>query len=174
MSSTVRTLSSNVTLPLPGSVVTISYNGLPVQFSHDRNGTLDFVFSNGFTANTSISNSTTMYVKGSNNSAIRAVNKIGPNIISWLETTVGADAGSVKMHENPIVFRANVLLIRREPNSDQAMRESTEQISFEKSPGGDSNSYFKTFLFKKPMVLKYTKSGVIYYRMFTTQFTYQT
>lgn len=44
MSSTVRTLSSNVTLPLPGSFVTISYNGMPVQFSHDRNGTLDFVF----------------------------------------------------------------------------------------------------------------------------------
>ena len=146
MSSAIRTLSSNVTLPLPGSVVTISYNdGLPVQFSHDKNGMLDFVFSTGFTANTTVYNSRTMYVKGSNNGAIRAVNKIGPNIISWLETTHGVDAGSVTLYENPIVFRANLLMANREPNGDQAMRESTSQLSFEQSPGNDSNKYFTTF-----------------------------
>jgi len=83
MSSAVRTVASNVVLPQPGSVVTISYNGLPVQFSHDRNGTLDFVFANGFNVNSDINRTTTMYVRGSNNGAIRSVDKIGPNFISW-------------------------------------------------------------------------------------------
>lgn len=174
MSSAIRTVSSNVVLPLPGSVVTISYNGVPIEFSHDRNGKLDFVFSNGFNVNADLNRTTTFYVKGSNNSAIRSVDKLGPNFISWLETNEGVDVGTVTIYEKPIVFRANLLLPGREPNSDHAMFESTDQISFEQSPGNESNSYFKTFLFKKPLVLKYKKAGITYYRSFTTQFSYQT
>jgi hypothetical protein len=174
MSSVVRTVSSNVELPQPASVVTISYNGLPIQFSHDRRGTLDFVFSNGFHAESDINRSTTMYIRGSNNAAIRLVDKIGPNFISWLEDNEGVDVGSVTVYENAIVFRAILLLPKREPNNDQAMFESTNELSFEQSPGDDANEYFSTFLFKKPLVLKYKKSGTTYYRAFTTQFTYQT
>jgi len=174
MSSVIRTLSSNIGLPQPGSVVTISYNGLPIQFSHDRNGTLDFVFANGFDVNADINRTTTMYVRGSNNVAIRYVDKIGPNFISWMERNEGVDVGSISVHEKPIVFRANLLLPNREPNNDHAMFESTSQLSFEQSPGTSANNYFTTFLFKKPLVLKYTKSGITYYRSFTTQFTYQT
>jgi len=113
-------------------------------------------------------------MRGSNDAAIRSVDKIGPNFISWLETNEGVDVGSVTIHEKPIVFRANLLLQGREPNNDHAMFETTNEISFEKSPGDDANEYFSTFLFKKPLVLKYTKSGITYYRAFTTQFTYQT
>jgi hypothetical protein len=174
MSSVVRTVSSNVVLPQPASVVTISFNGLPVQFSHDRKGTLDFVFANGFIVTSDINRTTTMYMRGSNDAAIRFVDKIGPNFISWLEINEGVDVGSVTVHENAIVFRANLLLPGREPNNDHAMFESTNEISFEKSSGNDANEYFSTFLFKKPLVLKYTKSGITYYRAFTTQFTYQT
>jgi hypothetical protein len=174
MSSAFRTVTSNVELPQPGSVVTISYNGLPIQFSYDRNGTLDFVFANGFNVNSDINRTTTMYMRGSNNAAIRFVDKIGPNFISWLETNEGVDVGSVSIYETPIVFRANLLLQGREPNNDHAMFESTDPISFEQSAGNDANNYFTTFLFKKPLVLKYTKSGITYYRCFTTQFTYQT
>lgn len=174
MSSVVRTVSSNVVLPQPASVVTISFNGLPIQFSHDRKGTLDFVFANGFIVTSDINRTTTFYMRGSNDAAIRSVDKIGPNFISWLETNEGADVGSVTIHEKPIVFRANLLLPGREPNNDHAMFETTNEISFEKSPGDDANEYFSTFLFKKPLVLKYTKSGITYYRAFTTQFTYQT
>jgi len=174
MSSSFRTVSSNVELPQPGSVVTISFNGLPIQFSHDGNGTLDFVFANGFNVNSDINITTTMYIRGSNNAAIRFVDKIGPNFISWLETNEGVDVGSVTVYEKPILFRANLLLPGREPNNDHAMFESTDPISFEQSAGNDANNYFTTFLFKKPLVLKYTKSGITYYRCFTTQFTYQT
>ena len=175
MSSAFRTVASNVTLPHPGSVVTISYNGLPIQFSYDKtNGTLDFIFANGFDVNADINRTTTFYVRGSNYGAIRFVDKIGPNFISWLETNEGVDVGSVTVYEKPIVFRANLLLQGREPNNDHAMFESTSQISFEQSAGTEANQYFTTFLFKKPLVLRYTKSGITYYRAFTTQFTYQT
>jgi len=174
MSSAIRTVSSNAFLPLPGNVITIGYNGVPIEFSHDKNGKLDFVFSNGFNVNADLNRTTTFYVKGSNNSAIRSVDKLGPNIISWLETNEGVDVGSVTMYEKPIVFRANLLLSGREPNNDHAMFESTQQLSFDQSAGNESNRYFKTFLFKKPMVLKYKKAGITYYRAFTTQFSGQT
>ena len=153
MSSTFRTVASNVVLPLPGSVVTLSYNGLPIQFSHDRNGTLDFIFANGFTVDSDISRTTTLYIRGSNYGAIRSVDKIGPNFLSWLVTNEGVDAGTITIHENPIVFRANLLMQGREPNNDHAMFESTNQLSFERSPGSATNQYFSTYLFKKPLVL---------------------
>jgi hypothetical protein len=175
MSSVNRTVSSNIVLPQPGSVVTISYNDLPIQFSYDKkDGTLDFIFANGFDVNADINRTTTFYVRGSNNSAIRNVDKIGPNFISWMEINEGVDVGTITLYEKPIVFRANLLLPEREPNNDHAMFESTDPISFEQSAGDQANNYFTTFLFKKPLVLKYKISGITYYRCFTTQFTYQT
>jgi len=174
MSSTLRTIASNIVLPQPGGVITISFNGLPIQFSYDkRTRTLDFIFANGFIVTSDINRSTTLYVRGSNNAAIRLVDKIGPNFISWMEINEGVDVGSISIHEKPIVFRANILLPAREPNNDQAMFETTEQISFDQSSGTSANNYFTTFLFKSPLVLKYTKSGITYYRTFTTQFSYQ-
>jgi hypothetical protein len=175
MSSIFRTIASNIELPQPGSVITISYNGLPVQFSYDKkNGTLDFIFANGFDVNADINRSTTMYIRGSNNGAVHLVNKIGPNFISWMQTNEGVDVGSISIYERPIVFRANLLLPTREPNNDHSMFESTDQISFEQSSGTEANKYFTTFLFKRPLVLKYTKSGITYYRCFTSQFSSQT
>jgi hypothetical protein len=175
MSSAFRTTSSNIVLPQPGGVVTISFNGLPIQFSYDKKtATLDFVFANGFIVSSDISRTTTLYVRGSNNGAIRLVDKIGPNFISWMETNEGVDVGSISIHEKPIVFRANLLLPYREPNNDHCMFETTSEISFVKSPGDEANNYFTTFLFKSPLVLKYKKSGITYYRCFTTQFSPQT
>jgi hypothetical protein len=174
MSSVVRTVASNIVLPQPAGVITISFNGIPIQFSHDKRGTLDFVFANGFIVTSDINRTTTFYMRGSNDAAIRSVDRIGPNFISWLETNEGVDVGSVTVYEKPIVFRANLLLPGREPNNDHAMFESTNELSFEKSYGDDANEYFTTFLFKKPLVLKYTKSGITYYRAFTTQFSPQT
>jgi hypothetical protein len=175
MSSVLRTLASNVVLPQPECVITISYNGIPIQFSYDKkNRTLDFIFANGFDVNADINRTTTMYVRGSNNGAIRLVDKIGPNFISWMQINEGVDVGSISVYEKPIVFRANLLLPNREPNNDHAMFETTSEISFVNSPGNQSNNYFSTFLFKSPLVLKYTKSGITYYRCFTTQFSPQT
>jgi hypothetical protein len=175
MSSTLRTVASNVVLPQPGCVIIISYSGLPIQFSYDRTtATLDFIFANGFDVNADINRTTTFYVRGSNKGGIHLVDNIGPNFISWLETNEGVDVGSISVHEKPIVFRANLLLPGREPNNDHAMFESTSEISFVKSAGDEANNYFATYLFKSPLVLKYTKSSITYYRCFTTQFSPQT
>jgi hypothetical protein len=175
MTSILRRFASNVALPHPEGVITISYLGLPIQFSYDRRtSTLDFIFENGFDVNADLNRSTTMYVRGSNKGGIHLVDKIGPNFISWMETNEGVDVGSISVHEKPIVFRANLFLPGREPNNDHAMFESTSEISFVKSPGDQANNYFATFLFKSPLVLKYTKSGITYYRCFTTQFSPQT
>jgi hypothetical protein len=175
MTSVLRTFASNVALQKAEGVVTISYNGLPIQFSYDRRtSTLDFIFANGFDVNADLNRTTTMYIRGSNKGGIHLVDKIGPNFISWMETNEGVDVGSISVHEKPIVFRANLLLQDREPNNDHAMFESTNPISFDQSAGTVANNYFTTFLFKKPLVLKYKKSGITYYRTFTTQFTYQT
>jgi hypothetical protein len=174
MTSTLRTFASNVVLPQANGVITISYQELPIQFTLDKKGTLDFVFANGFNVNADINTSTTMYVRGSNNMAIRLVDKIGPNFISWMENNEGVDVGSISIYEKPIVFRANLLLPNREPNDDHSMFETTDPISFEQSAGNSDNNYFSTFLFKKPLVLKYKKSGVTKYRCFTTQFSPQT
>lgn len=185
MSSISRTFASNIVLPNPGSVVTIAFNDLPIQFSYDgKTGTLDFIFANGFIVTSDINRTTTFYVRGSNNGAIHSVDKIGPNIISWMEINEGVNVGSITIHEKPIVVRANLLLATGNPNGDHSMFESTDEISFEKSAGTAANNYFATYLFKKPLVLKYTKTETdpetdtqitrTYYRCFTTQFTYQT
>jgi hypothetical protein len=175
MSSVLRSTASNVVLPQPEAVITISYSGIPIQLSYDKKtATLDFIFANGFDEEADINRTTTFYFRGSSNGAIRLVDKIGPNFISWLETNEGVDVGSISVHEKPIVFLANLLLPGREPNNDHAMFESTSEISFVKSPGDEANDYFATFLFKSPLVLKYTKSGITYYRCFTTQFSPQT
>jgi hypothetical protein len=177
MTSTLRTFASNVVLPQVSGVIAITYQELPIQFTLDKKGTLDFVFANGFDVDSDINKSTTMYVRGSNNMAIRLVDKIGPNFISWMENNEGVDVGSISIYEKPIVFRANLLLpntIEFNPNSDMAMFERTDPISFEQSAGNSANNYFSTFLFKKPLVLKYKKSGITYYRCFTTQFSPQT
>jgi hypothetical protein len=172
MSSVLKTFASNIDLPLDGGVITIGFNGFPIQFSLE-NGVLDFIFANGFIVTSDINKSTTFYIRGSNYSAVRMVDTIGPNFISWLEINEGADVGSVTVFEKPIVVRANLLLAKREPNNDMAMFVSTSQISFEQSAGNAANNYYTTFLFKKPLVLKYTVSGVTEYRAFTTQFTGQ-
>jgi hypothetical protein len=156
-------------------VVTVGFDGLPIQFSYDKaTGTLDFIFANGFIVTSDINRTTTFYVRGSSNGAVSLVDNIGPNFISWMETTERVDVGSISVYEKPIVFRANLLLPGREPNTDHAMFESTREISFVKSAGSEANNYFTTFLFKSPLVLKYTKSGIVYYRCFTTQFSPQT
>jgi hypothetical protein len=145
MSSVLRVYASNVVLPQPECVVTISYNGLPIQFSYDRRtATLDFIFANGFDVNADINRTTTMYMRGSSKGGIHLVDKIGPNFIAWLQTNEGVDVGSISIHEKPIVFRANLLLQGREPNNDHAMFETTGEISFRESTGTAANNYFTT------------------------------
>jgi hypothetical protein len=179
MSSVLRYTASNKELPTPDGLVVLTYssggNQVVVPFKFNKQtSVLDFDFDSGFTASTIISSTTTAYVRGQSFGANQNVLGIGPNIIAWLESRGGADAGTVEVYELPIVCRVNQLQINDEPNSVNAMTTSSTPFSFEQSEGNSTNFYFGTYIFKKPLVVRYLSSGSIQYRVFTTQFSPQT
>lgn len=171
MTSVLRGFSNNTRLPYPSCVVTCTYgDDQVVPFTFDKStGVLDFNFSTGFTVSTSIDSNTSAYVQGASFQAIHLVNDIGPNIKAWLVND-GADSGSVRIHEKPIVVRTSQIAVTREPNSDDVFQESQIPFDFENASGNLANNWNATYLFKKPLVVTYTKTSVRYYRMFNTQF----
>ncbi len=179
MTSVISYTASNKELPNPEGLVvlTYSFNGddvvVPLTYNK-RTSVLDFDFDSGFTASTSIQSSTTAYVRGQTFGSNQNVLGIGPNIIAWLETTGGADAGTVEVYELPVVCRVNQLQINQEPNSVNAMDTSPEPFTFNQSQGDTTNYYYGTYIFKKPLVVRYLNGGSIQYRIFTTQSSPQT
>ena len=178
MSSTLSRFADNIRLPHPFPIVTMVYgpnNEFMVPFTYNKtNRVLDFDFSGTFNADTTINRTTTAYVYGTSFNDIHAVSDIGPNIVAWCETEVGADVGTVRIVEKPIVVRTNHIAVGREPNNDCAMQESNTPFDFESSSGSPANNYGATYLFRKPLVVTYTIEGVVKYRMFNTQFSGQT
>lgn len=179
MTSVLRYTASNKNLPTPEGVVILTYSSdgndlvVPLTFNKETS-VLDFDFNTGFTAATSIQASTTAYLRGQSFGANQNVLAIGPNFIEWLQTTGGADVGTVEVWELPVVCRANQLQINEEPNSVQAMDTSSTPFSFDQSWGTPTDKYFSTYLFKKPLVVRYLNAGTLEYRVFTTQFSPQT
>ncbi len=177
MTSVANNLQYSVGTTTSVGVLTCTYGdydtALPYKYNK-RTNELDFDFSGAFQSDTSIGTTRTMYARASSFNANRNVLKIGPNIIAWMEDQGGADAGSVTVQEYPIVVRANVLALDVEPNSLQGSSTYSYELSFEQSAGTVSNNYVSTFLYKKPLVLKYTVSGEVRYRVFASQWTYQT
>ena len=147
-----------------------------VPFTYNKStGVLDFDFSGSFSASTSIDTNTTAYVQGASFGGVNLVNDIGPNIVAWCEgPEVNADVGTVKIVENPIVVRTSQIAVGREPNSDNTMEESDTPFDFENASGSSENNWNATYLFRKPLVVSYTVSGIKKYRMFNTQFDGQT
>ena len=184
MTSVLRSVCSNSSLDTL-SVVMLTYPldpqnlsdsiYLPVPFTYNKqNGVLDFIFNSVFSSSTDIENGETVYLRPNSLGAIHKVNGIGPNMVAWLEDNVGVDQGSVSVTELPVVVRVNAINVAFQPNNDNAMKESTTEISFEKASGTNAEHYYSTYLFKKPLVVKYKKNGTTYYRMFTTQISPQT
>ena len=171
MTSVLRGFSNNSRLPYPSAVVTCTYgDNQVVPFTFDKGtGVLDFNFSTGFTVTTDIDSNTSVYVQGASFQGIHLVNDIGPNIKAWLVND-GADSGSVRIHEKPIVVRTSQIAVARYPNDDDAITESQLPFDFENASGSLANNWNATYLFKKPLVVTSTKSSVRYYRLFNTQF----
>lgn len=171
MTSVLRSMANNTRLPYPSLVVALMYgNDQLVPFKLDKTtGVLDFDFSTGFTVSTSINGSDSAFVQGASFQAIHMVNDIGPNIKAWLVEN-GADSGSVKIYEKPIVVRASQISVGDEPDDDDAFGEREAPWDFDNASGNGANNWNATYLFKKPLVVTYTKDGTRYYRMFTTQF----
>lgn len=172
MTSVMSMLPGRSDLPTPGVAVVLSYDEggetVPVPFTYS-NGTLDMAFTSGFTSGTSVNDNETNYLRYSPN-AIHLVTTIGPNFIAWMQNAGGADTGSVSIYQRGIVVRANALQLNSQPNSSPCTDESTTPYDFEAAQGTASdNNYFTTYLFKKALVLTFTKSGTRYYRYFNTQ-----
>ena len=173
MSSVTRNFKTNTRLAYPSAVVALTYddnNVVPFTFNKS-NGVLDFDFSGSCSVSTIISADNTAYVQGASFSAIHMVNDIGPNIVAWCEgPRVGADVGTVKILEKPIVVRTNQIAVGRTPNSDNTMTESDTPFDFDNASGSAANNFNATYLFRKPMVVTYTIASVRKFRMFNTQF----
>lgn len=172
MSSASRVISGNVRLPGPFSASVLTYdNNQVVPFTFNKvNGVIDFDFSGTFNANTTIDINQTAYIQGASFGALHVVNDIGPNIVAWCQTKAGANAGSVKIYEKPLIVRTNQISVGRAPNNDSTMAESDRPFDFDTATGNSANNFNATYLFKKPLVVTYTVSGTTKYRMFNTQF----
>lgn len=180
MKSVISYTASQRNLPNPDGLVVLTYfdvnnNDVVVPIVYNkRTLVIDFDFSSGFDASTSIGSSQTAFVRGQSFGSDQLVLGIGPNIISWLETSGSADAGTVQVYELPIVCRVNQLEINQEPNNVNAMRTSSTPFSFDQAAGSPTNNYYSTYVFRKPLVVQYLNSGTLEYRIFTTQWSPQT
>jgi hypothetical protein len=174
MTSIARSYFSGRTLPAaPGFVVNYFTNSdgtdQPFPWRYNKqNQTIDLEFVDGFTNSTSESD-TDMFFRGQQFGASKLVLGLGANFIDWCENSLGADVGTVKLIEKPIVVTANAIANNQGPNSGGS-NSSTEPISFENSFGSLAGKYSKTLVFMKPMVITYEVSGTLYYRWFSNNF----
>ena len=177
MSSVSRFRISGQALPKPMNIVHLTYtsngNDAPIPLTYNKQGgVLDLDFSGDFTETTSVSTNTTLYVQGSTFTAVHLVNSIGANLVAWATDNLGADADSITMYNNPVVVRANGVQLNLEPNSVNSWETGlTTPVDFASAAGSPAlNDYYSTYLFKTPLVLRYTVSGTVLYAVMATQF----
>jgi hypothetical protein len=170
MSSALRVTASAKSLPLPEAVYCLMYNDRAVPFYYDKSTqALDVRFVNGFTSSTTVTGSEDLWVRANLENGQFLVTKVGPNFKTWYETAYGAEAGSVSVHEPGVVSKANVIATFSTPDGSGVFsNETTTPMSYESAAGTETDDYLATVLFKKGLVITYTKSGTRYYRGFTT------
>jgi hypothetical protein len=136
-----------------------------------RTQAIDLEYVDGFTSSTSLSDDE-MFFRGQNFGGLRLVQSLGPKFIEWCEDPAGAivaDAGTVALHEKPIVVSANMVAPNQNPNSAESQEQSYE-FGFESAAGTAEGQYCKTLVFMKPMVITYLRGGTRYYRWFNQNF----
>jgi hypothetical protein len=174
MSSVLRSYAAGSRLPHPADFVMCTYwdeneNRIPFPWRFNKQTqAIDLEFVHGFNASTTLEDDP-MYVRGQSFRAAHNVLALGPNFVAWMESSMSADAGSVVMTEHPIICDANVVCPNHNPNNGSS-GSSTEPISFESGAGSLESTYFKTMIFLKPMVIRYTIEGTTTYRYFTNNF----
>lgn len=165
-------------LPNPSQLVINTYqdtgsNDAPLPWRYNkRTSAIDLDFVNGFNASTSISTNQDQYFQGQTFGAVHLVLRLGANFIEWCETSgsLGADAGSVIMIEQPIVAYGNVVAINQGPNSATFQGGLTENPLLTTPTGPTSSQYYKTLIFQKPLTIQYTVSGQTRYAFFGNNF----
>ena len=177
MSSSLRFRISGTALPKPMNVIHLTYssngNSAPIPLTYNKTGgILDLNFSGDFSAITSVNTNDAFYVQGSTFTAVHIVNSIGANLRAWAEDDLGADPNSVTMYKNPVIVRASALQLDLDPNSVNSWETGiTTPVDFEAAAGSPAlNDYYSTYLFKTPLVLRYTVGGDVRYAVMATQF----
>ncbi len=140
---------------------------------------IDLDFVDGFTNTTGIAGDD-VFFRGQQFGGLHLVQALGPRFVEWCEnaltlideeteesTTV--DAGTVRLHEAPVVVYANTVAAGQNPSQDES-GESTSEFNFESAIGTAEGQYCKTLVFMKPMVITFTREGTRYYRWFTQSF----
>ena len=174
MSSVLRSFgNSTSSLPtgqfIPAYFTNTAGYSQPFPWRYDKKTqAIDLEFVDGFTNSTGLSDDE-MFFRGQNFSGLRLVQKLGPGFIEWCEGSLSADAGSVRLHEKPIVVIANMIAAGQNPNNGES-QEQSYSFGFEDATGTAEGKYCKTLIFMKPMVIKYTISGTEYYRWFYQNF----
>jgi hypothetical protein len=170
--SSNRVRAGAKSLPLPEAVylLKIDETNKPIPFFYDkRNSALDVRFVNGFTNNTEVYGSDSLWVRAHLENGHFLINNLGSNFKTWYETTYGADSGSISVYEPGVGVKANVVTAFSNPDSIGTFSpERSTPLSYESAEGTDADDYLATVLFKKGLVITYTKSGTRYYRGFTT------
>ncbi len=129
---------------------------------------IDLDFVDGFTNTTAI-NANDVFFRGQQFGGLHLVQALGSRFVEWCENALTADAGTVRLHEAPIVVNANTVAANQNPTTDDT-EESTSEFNFESAIGTAEGQYCKTLVFMKPMVITYTRGGTRYYRWFTQSF----
>ncbi len=129
---------------------------------------IDLDFVDGFTNTTEV-NGDDVFFRGQQFGGLHLVQRLGPRFVEWCENELTADAGTVRLHEAPVVVNANTVAANQSPNDDDT-GETTSEFNFESAIGTVEGQYCKTLVFMKPMVITYTRSGTRYYRWFTQSF----
>lgn len=174
MSSAIRQRANAAFLPHPEPVCFISFDDnpfTPVPFYYDKTtNSLDVKFVNGFTASSTVDgDDEDAWTRANLQNGLHLVTQVGPNFKTWYETAYGADAGSISVYEPGVVIKANVVVPYFAPNSESSFSdELSVPISYESAAGSEASDYLATVLFKKALVITYTRSGTRYYRGFAT------
>lgn len=174
MSSVIRSSLPSRSLPAAAGFIpayftnTAGYSQpFPWRFTK-RTQAIDLEFVDGFTNSTGL-NDDEMFFRGQNFGGLRLVQSLGPNFIEWCENSLSADAGTVTLHEKPVVVNANMVAPNQNPNNAESQEQSYE-FGFESAAGTAEGQYCKTLVFMKPMVITYLRSGTRYYRWFNQNF----
>jgi hypothetical protein len=142
------------------------------------NGSLDFITTDtGFTPSNGDGNSnghSWRMVKPMGGQ--QEVTSLSSNFKTWFENFEGGvDTGSVSIFIAPVMTKVQMTVPSGDSilNSQYCYRSGLSEApsSDEFVTGNDNNEYNSVWVFKTPLVVKYTSSGTTYYASLYTQFT---
>lgn len=177
MTSVYGTLRTATSLPTPGGGSFLAYESttgfyLPVPFDYDkRTQTITVKTVNNFDPTTSNNQINRFFAYAGSQQGTMAqhlVLGLSDDFKTWISTWRNADAGSIRIHENGVIQKV-ILQTPIDGTLNLNFYETTKPQSYE-SAYGPGPSFYTTYAFAKPLIIKYTVSGVQKYLSLVTNF----